>query len=293
MKQLGIQKPCAEKWSEMTPTAQGAFCSQCAKNVIDLSSSSHAEIRAVMKAAGGEEVCARIRRSQLDSFNQEMRAWQLSSPRTFQSAMVFSLVVVFGLTLFSCSNEKEQKTIREIQAIGQMISVPETETAEEVSEPAVREVIPPVAISAVEVLSVVEYPSPQKEEVIENIFDMEYMIQGGIGFYQAEAIPMPVYIDEVIEYDENGAEIPKVFSSIAYPNPATDRTTLEVKLPEDGMSEISLYDLTGKLVQPVFSGGLKRGTHNYPVEVSELPVGMYLFVVRSGTHSETVRIIKN
>ena len=34
---LKIENPCDAKFSEMTPNANGSFCSSCAKNVIDLS----------------------------------------------------------------------------------------------------------------------------------------------------------------------------------------------------------------------------------------------------------------
>lgn len=42
--EITIPKPCHESWTKMTPSEQGRFCDQCAKEVIDFSQLSDAEL---------------------------------------------------------------------------------------------------------------------------------------------------------------------------------------------------------------------------------------------------------
>lgn len=63
---LEIQNPCNENFSKMTPNEQGSFCSSCAKNVIDLSKKSNAEIAKILANSKESSICARLKTSQLD-----------------------------------------------------------------------------------------------------------------------------------------------------------------------------------------------------------------------------------
>lgn len=61
---ISIPKPCHEKWSEMTPTEKGRFCSNCQKNVVDFTKSSDREI--LLEYNRNENLCGQFRASQLD-----------------------------------------------------------------------------------------------------------------------------------------------------------------------------------------------------------------------------------
>lgn len=63
---LEIQNPCHAKFSEMTPNANGSFCSSCAKNVIDLSSKTNSEVAKFIATTKDTSICARLRTSQLE-----------------------------------------------------------------------------------------------------------------------------------------------------------------------------------------------------------------------------------
>jgi hypothetical protein len=41
---ITMTNPCSEPWSEMTPSEQGRFCANCAKNVVDFTLMSDAQI---------------------------------------------------------------------------------------------------------------------------------------------------------------------------------------------------------------------------------------------------------
>ncbi len=283
----------------MTPTEKGAFCQKCAKQVIDFTSKSNAEIKAVFMEMAGQQVCGKIRNTQMDSFNLEAKASQLNSSRAFQSRMVFSLVVVFGLSLFSCTTEKEKKTILKMQeTIAQTLAQPEATPVIE-TLPIEQKVMIAEEAHLVrcgiqskradyDVMATRE-PLEEKNQMHEKI---EYEMLGGMSYRFADFEMLEPVSTPVVEYDENGAAIPAEFNSKAFPNPASTSTTLEIGLPADDLVEISLYDLNGQFIRYVFSGNLKRGTHTYPVDLIDLPAGMYLFITHSKNYSGTTRFVK-
>ena len=61
---IKIDKPCHEKWSNMSTTEKGKFCSMCTKEVVDFTSSTNAEIAAHLSKAEGS-VCGRLYSSQV------------------------------------------------------------------------------------------------------------------------------------------------------------------------------------------------------------------------------------
>ena len=65
--QLTIDSPCSQKLSEMTPTGHSKhFCSQCAKNVVDMRERSREEVyKAYKNAKGG--LCAVLDYEQIDT----------------------------------------------------------------------------------------------------------------------------------------------------------------------------------------------------------------------------------
>ncbi|MBC7865739.1 MAG: hypothetical protein IAF38_22390 [Bacteroidia bacterium] len=115
---LDIPKPCPEKWENMKPVEEGAFCSVCSKNVIDFSQKTKSEIRLFFekqeadtstptsaKATAG--TCGRMKKTQIlemnfDGFFQRFRLWNLG--RKIAVVVYF----VFGLGLFSCGSDNDQ-----------------------------------------------------------------------------------------------------------------------------------------------------------------------------------------
>ncbi|MER3327930.1 MAG: hypothetical protein RIF34_00010 [Candidatus Kapaibacterium sp.] len=61
---LTLNKPCDEKWENMTPNERGSFCASCSKNVIDFTQMSQQEISEIMKKSDGN-ICARVTSTQL------------------------------------------------------------------------------------------------------------------------------------------------------------------------------------------------------------------------------------
>lgn len=63
---LEIASPCSENFNKMIPNATGSFCNSCAKNVIDLSKKSNAEVAKFIAETKDQNICARLKVTQLD-----------------------------------------------------------------------------------------------------------------------------------------------------------------------------------------------------------------------------------
>ena len=64
--QLSIPEPCHESWQNMTSTQQGRFCNACAKEVIDFSIMSDAQVLNYFSGLKNEKICGRAYPDQLE-----------------------------------------------------------------------------------------------------------------------------------------------------------------------------------------------------------------------------------
>jgi hypothetical protein len=296
MKNIGIHEPCSENWNAMAPTEQGAFCQKCATQVYDFTGKSGQEIKETLRSLIGQPVCGRITASQEAALNAEFEAYTFRSQRSFQSALVFSLIVVFGLTLFSCSNEQDRKQIKEIQAAAMKAVQHQAKESENLPVTAPAKVIEAVPEMKPGEL---QYKDLQTDLEAVDIRSELYLIDGEHS-YGGAMVMTHVYQDFLYqeipviaeELDENGNPYPKTFESIAFPNPATTETTFELKVPVKNMFEIALYDMNGQLIRSVYSGEIDRGTFRHQLELTNLTPGIYLIAILSKDYKETVRISK-
>ncbi len=65
------------------------------------------------------------------------------------------------------------------------------------------------------------------------------------------------------------------FTSVV-PNPTTGPTTINLMLQQPISAEVTVHDLTGRLVRSVYSGSLATGEHRLPFDASKLANGAYL-----------------
>jgi len=61
-----------------------------------------------------------------------------------------------------------------------------------------------------------------------------------------------------------------------YPNPFSDSFSVEYEIEKAGVTSISLYDLSGKLVEKLLQAPQEAGKHQYQFEVNQLPKSVYL-----------------
>lgn len=298
MENLRIEQPCTENWNEMNATKKGAFCNKCTTEVIDFSAMTTEEIKQEFKKLSSNHFCSRFKKDQLSELNNDFIYWQNSQPRSFQSTMLFSMLLVFGLGLFSCSNEQQTETIRTMQkeAVKMITTEKKTEADSIISEGILTletEVLPQITECTIQYTHC-SIPQELEEVTVEHVEELEYYILGT----PAMTTVYREYIEElpevITEYDENGFEIPKEPVSLAFPNPATVSTNLKVGIPYAiEQASINVFNMSGQLVKAVHNGNLRRGTSQFEIDLLDLQPGMYLITILSKEYSETIQLMKN
>ncbi|MFA7332142.1 MAG: T9SS type A sorting domain-containing protein [Candidatus Delongbacteria bacterium] len=80
----------------------------------------------------------------------------------------------------------------------------------------------------------------------------------------------------------------------AQPNPFNPFTTLSFSLPETGQVRLLVYDLRGRMVRELVNGMVSRGTNRVLFDGSNLPSGVYLYVLETeqGTLRNKMLLVK-
>ena len=77
--------------------------------------------------------------------------------------------------------------------------------------------------------------------------------------------------------------LPKGFAlHQAYPNPFNPSTTIRFDLPEEGFITMSVYDITGKLVETLINKPMEPGTHRIQWNPVNLSSGLYIVQLKAG-----------
>lgn len=105
---LQIPEPCHEKWSEMSPREQGAFCKSCAKTVIDFSKMTDRELVDYLSKPKQGKTCGRFTKFQV---NRVIQATQPQNP-WYLRLKHFALGVLFSLGLPGLVKAKESISLQ-------------------------------------------------------------------------------------------------------------------------------------------------------------------------------------
>lgn len=96
---LKIEKPCEEKWENMTPNEKGSFCDLCSKNVIDFTKLNQVEISNILSKSKGK-ICARVTSQQLKMpFHDSKKTIEFNFP--FKNA---AAGIMLTSTILGCQN---------------------------------------------------------------------------------------------------------------------------------------------------------------------------------------------
>lgn len=77
--------------------------------------------------------------------------------------------------------------------------------------------------------------------------------------------------------------VPKDFDLLQnYPNPFNPTTTLEYKLPQRSLVDLSVYDILGRRVKTLVTGYRDAGIYQAKLEGGDLPSGIYLYRLKAG-----------
>jgi hypothetical protein len=95
-----------------------------------------------------------------------------------------------------------------------------------------------------------------------------------------------------VEATWSGPDADRLTLYTPYPCPATDRVTFSYSLPEDTKNaELSLYDLSGRLVASSVSVPTAPGRHEIGYDTSNLPPGVYVARLSTDDGTFTRRVV--
>lgn len=76
-----------------------------------------------------------------------------------------------------------------------------------------------------------------------------------------------------------------------YPNPFNPSTTIKFNLATAGFTSLKIYNVLGKEVANILNGELKAGLHQVSFDASNLPSGVYMYTVSSGSFTESRKMM--
>jgi hypothetical protein len=77
----------------------------------------------------------------------------------------------------------------------------------------------------------------------------------------------------------------------AFPNPFNPETTVRFVLPENGMVNLSVYNIRGEKVAQLVQGSLEAGEHSVTWNAAHLTSGVYLFRLEAGTVTSVKKVV--
>ena len=76
-----------------------------------------------------------------------------------------------------------------------------------------------------------------------------------------------------------------------YPNPFNPQTTIEFTLSQADEINLTVYNLQGQLVNTLKSGYCTIGTHSVDFDGTNLPSGVYIYVLQTKNFTETRKMV--
>jgi photosystem II stability/assembly factor-like uncharacterized protein len=81
-------------------------------------------------------------------------------------------------------------------------------------------------------------------------------------------------------------------SSISlFPNPLNNSSLITFEIQSEGMVDINLYDLSGKMTLSLLHGVMTRGKHQFRFYKGEIPSGVYFIRIISGNKADVLKFI--
>ena len=87
------------------------------------------------------------------------------------------------------------------------------------------------------------------------------------------------------------SEINDFAISNAYPNPFNPSTSIELDLNKDSYVSINIYNVSGQLVDQLFSGNLNSSNHRFTWDASFVSSGVYFMNIQVDDVLETKKLM--
>lgn len=76
-----------------------------------------------------------------------------------------------------------------------------------------------------------------------------------------------------------------------YPNPFNPSTIIRFQMPSKGFVTLNIYDIIGREVATLVNGFKEAGPHDVKFDASNLPSGVYLYRITTGTYTATKKLV--
>ena len=76
-----------------------------------------------------------------------------------------------------------------------------------------------------------------------------------------------------------------------FPNPFNNETSVSFSIPESGIVNVNLYDLSGRELLSIFNGGLNAGVHRVLIESGDMTSGVYLLKINFSNISLSRKVV--
>lgn len=84
----------------------------------------------------------------------------------------------------------------------------------------------------------------------------------------------------------NTSDLFKVF-----PNPASNETTINIRMDATDHLGLGLYDINGKLLEKIWDGELQKGKNKFIYDTSDLPDGIYVLSMKSNSKTAYQKMV--
>lgn len=278
---------CSENPENMLPHELGKFCMQCNKAVHDLKDMDASTLIAYLQNNEGAAICGTINQEILNK--PVLQIHKMEKDYAYQFKFILALFFVFGPFLFSC-NEKEHQEIK--QAIA--ISIDDRGDA---YLPVVQLPEPQISFVSCECEYAEEEPEIEFTDTSENVISLDTVyvegkgysiISGGMNWVTryTTILELDTVIPEPII-----AEIDKQLPLLVFPNPARNNVNINYELKENGTAILSLFNINGQKINDLVSTtNAESGNYSEQYNVSDLPSGMYIFILINNDHKEVFRL---
>lgn len=131
----------------------------------------------------------------------------------------------------------------------------------------------------------------------DNIVACGYSIYAGFGVFGAARYLSNLSLNmtsDAIAINKNTAVDNHVAAPLIYPNPVQKTATLTYTLDADEKVSISLYDISGRLVQ-TFQTSIQKNKGTYKEQLNfqpSLPAGNYMLIISTQTKKASIKILK-
>jgi hypothetical protein len=104
-----------------------------------------------------------------------------------------------------------------------------------------------------------------------------------------------ISVDDILITGTSPTNVKKVENQIGleiFPNPAANFANIQVDLPLTTGVNLHIYSVDGKLIRTIPQGFRIKGSHNFQIDINDLPSGLYNIVVQTKDFNVGKTLIK-